>query len=64
MFVGQEDELADLNDNRWLVSAIRANETWPVVHYSEIHAGHETFMVGLDMHYLDSVVDLLKKYSN
>ena len=63
MFVGQEDELADVNDNRWTLDAISANQSWPVVHYSEIHAGHESFMVGLDMSYFDSVVDLVHKYS-
>jgi len=63
MFVGQEDELADVNDNRWTFDAISANQSWPVVLYSEIHAGHESFMVGLDMSYFESVVDLVHKYS-
>jgi hypothetical protein len=34
-----------------------------IVHYDEIEAGHSSFMVGIDMEYLDSLVKLLKEYN-
>ena len=59
MFTGKEDPLADLTDSRWTRDQIGSK----IVHYEEIHAGHQTFLVGKDMSYFTkTVMDLLKEY--
>lgn len=58
MFAGIEDILADTTDAEWARDQIGDN----IVHYEEIHAGHLTFMVGKDMSYFNTVMDLIKQY--
>jgi len=58
IFTGIEDILADTTDAEWTRDQIGDN----VVHYEEIHAGHLTFMVGKDMSYFDTVMELLEQY--
>jgi len=58
MFAGIEDILADTTDAEWTRDQIGDN----IVHYEEIHAGHLTFMVGKDMSYFNTVMDLLQQY--
>jgi len=53
---GSEDKLADCTDAEWIRDEIGRN----VVHYSEIEAGHLSFLVGKDMSYFtDTVMPLL-----
>lgn len=56
MFAGIEDILADTTDAEWTRDQIGDN----IVHYEEIHAGHLTFLVGKDMSYFNTVMDLLQ----
>ena len=58
MFAGIEDILADTTDAEWTRDQIGDN----IVYYEEIHAGHLTFMVGKDMSYFDTVMELLEQY--
>ena len=58
IFAGIEDILADTTDAEWTRDQIGDN----IVHYEEIHAGHLTFMVGKDMTYFNTVMDLLQEY--
>lgn len=59
MFTGKFDPLADLVDSRQTRDTIGK----AVVHYEEIPAGHQTFMIGKDMSYwTNTVMGLFKKY--
>jgi len=62
MFVGEEDDLADVTDARWL----RNQTDSEVVHYEEMpKMGHISFLIAKDMTYFsDRVISLLNKYSN
>ena len=59
LWAGTEDELSDLEDVQWLNEKISKR----VVHYDEVEAGQASFMVGLDMSYLEDLVDILGKYN-
>ena len=59
MVAGTDDELSDIDDVKWLKEIISEK----VVHYTEIEAGQATFMVGLDMTYLEDLVKLLDDYN-
>lgn len=50
MFVGNEDDLGDVTDCRWARDEINAGGT-ALKYYTEIPAGHATFMIGKDMSY-------------
>jgi len=59
MFVGKDDELADVTDNEW------AHQTMgpAVVYYNEYMMGHLTFMIAKDMSYFTvDAMNILKKY--
>jgi hypothetical protein len=34
-----------------------------LVHYEELEAGHSTFLVGLDMRYLESMIKVIGRYN-
>ena len=61
MFVGKDDDLGDITDSEWAKSQI--TDQWMgdemLVHYKEYDGGHSTFLVGLDMRYLEDLVPLL-----
>ena len=60
IFTGTEDPLADLTDSRWIKDTLSSDV---LVHYSEVAAGHLTFMVGKDMTYwTEDAMNLLKQY--
>lgn len=58
MFVGKQDTLANINDNRWL-----RDELQTVVHYQEFDASHASFVVGSDMSYFTTVVELVQVHN-
>lgn len=65
MFVGNEDDLADIEDTEWVRDQI-LDDGWGsdvLVHYEEFEAGHYSFMVGENMKYLESLVHLISKYN-
>ena len=58
MFIGSKDELATMEDNRWVKSQVET-----VVMYKEYDFGHMSFLVGKDMTYFtEDVMSLLQKY--
>lgn len=61
MFVGAEDDLADVEDTRWLKSELGKS----VIHYEEMPtSGHVSFMIAKDMTYFsDRVMGLIKQYN-
>ena len=62
MFVGEEDDLADVTDARWL----KEQTATEVVHYEEMpKMGHISFLIAKDMTYFsDRVMSLLNKYAH
>ena len=59
MFVGDSDILGDAVDAEYTREAIGD----AVIHYSLIHGGHLTFLVGKDMTYwTNDVMNLLAQY--
>lgn len=65
MFVGNEDDLADIEDSEWVRDQIidRGYGSDVLVHYEELEAGHSTFLVGLDMKYLESMIEVISRYN-
>ena len=63
MFVGDVDDLGDLTDNRWARDTINSGHN-AVVHYEEIHAGHASFIVGIDMTWFDRAMELIGHYNH
>ena len=61
MFVGQNDDLGDVTDCRWAKGQIEAGGK-ALVHYEEFPGGHASFMVGKNMTYVSTLVDLLHKH--
>ena len=57
MFVGEKDELANVEDNRWAKTQLKT-----VVHYKEYNVGHIGFFINKDMSYFNDVMSLMKKY--
>lgn len=62
MFVGTEDDLGDLTDERWARETIESGGN-ALKHYEEVKAGHATFMVGKDMYYFNNVIKLIEEYN-
>lgn len=65
LFVGNEDDIADIEDSEWVKSQILDNGRGSdvLVHYEEFEAGHYSFMVGENMKYLESLLHLVSKYN-
>lgn len=65
MFVGKDDDLGDIADSEW--AKFQIADQWQgeemLVHYKEYDGGHSTFLVGLDMRYLEDLVPLLNQYN-
>ena len=59
MFVGRQDVLANVIDNRWLHEKLKD----VIVHYEEIDASHASFLVGKDMSFFERVVELVEVYN-
>ena len=58
-FVGTVDNLATVEDNRWLHQQLGANS----VFYKEYEFGHMAFMLAQDMSYFDDVLELISLHS-
>mmetsp|Transcript_15439 Transcript_15439/g.26120 ORF Transcript_15439/g.26120 Transcript_15439/m.26120 type:complete len:133 (+) Transcript_15439:1057-1455(+) len=63
MFVGTADDLGDLTDSRWARDQINSGGS-ALVFYEEVPAGHPSFMVGKNMTYVDTMIDLVNQYSS
>ena len=59
MFVGSDDELGDPKDNIQTKNLMNPST---LAHYEMILGGHATFLVGKDMSYFDTVLDLIKSH--
>ena len=59
MFVGKQDSLANIEDNRWLQTQIGT-----LVYYKEFDASHASFTIGEDMSFFDRVVELVQFYNS
>lgn len=59
MFVGKQDTLANINDNRWL----RDELDHTLIHYQEFDASHASFVVGSDMSYFETVIELVQVHN-
>lgn len=60
MFVGTKDELGDLNDCRQTKSEMGS----ALIHYQEMAGGHDTFLIGKDMSYFETVKQLIQSHQN
>lgn len=58
MFVGANDDLADATDAKWAYSQIPS-----MVHYEEVPGGHESFIVGKDYSFFNTVLSLMSKHN-
>jgi len=58
MFVGSQDDLGDVKDNRWAKSQMGP----ALKYYQEVSGGHATFLVGNEVAYLDKVLSLVAEY--
>ena len=58
MFVGNQDGLANVNDNRWLKDQIGT-----LVYYREFDYSHASFTIGHDFSFFDRVVELVQYYN-
>ena len=54
MFVNKQDTLANVNDNRWLRDQLQS-----VVHYQESEGSHASFVIGADMSFFKTVIELV-----
>lgn len=54
MFVNKQDTLANIYDNRWLKDQLQS-----LVHYQESDGGHASFVIGADMSYFKTVLELV-----
>ena len=59
LFVGKQDSLGNVIDNRWVKDQLQDN----AVHYEEIEASHASFVVGKDMSFFDRVIELVAVYN-
>lgn len=58
MYVGKQDDLATTTDARWAQKSIKT-----IQHYQEVdNCDHGTFLTGLDMSFMDSVLDQVKAH--
>ena len=57
MFVGEKDELANVEDNRWAKTQLKT-----VVHYKEYNIGHIGFFINKDMSYFNDVMSVIGEY--
>ena len=58
MFVGKQDTLANVQDNRWVKDQLES-----LVYYEEINASHASFVLGKDMSFFDRVLELSIYYN-
>ena len=58
LFVGTGDRLADVQDNKWLRSALGKN----LLLYKEYNMGHLSFMIGKDLSYVQDMIDFFEKH--
>jgi hypothetical protein len=65
IFVGKDDDIGDISDSRWVRDQINDNGYGSdiLAHYKEYDGGHATFLVGMDMRYLEDLVEVLGKYN-
>jgi len=63
MFVGIQDDLGDVQDCRDARDEINKGGD-ALKYYEEIPAGHQTFLVGLDMSYVDKAIELTNQYNS
>lgn len=61
MFVGSVDDLGDPTDAAWARDQINRGGD-ALKHYETVTAGHSTFMIGNDMSYFKTVLDLIENY--
>lgn len=59
MFVGRQDSLANVVDNRWV-----KDQLGTLVYYEEIDASHGSFVIGRDMSFFDRVVELIQVHNS
>jgi hypothetical protein len=64
MFVGDKDDIANVEDNRVSRDLLMESRNSPLVHYEELPGGHATFLVGKDASYLDKVLEMLLTYNH
>ena len=60
LFAGSFDELGDPTDVAWAKSQLNPTA---LVHFEEVQAGHSTFLIGKNMTYFDTVMDLVKEHN-
>ena len=58
MFVGEQDNIVSVKDNRWLKTQLES-----MVHYQELPFDHLSFLLADDMSYFDTVLDTVLKYN-
>lgn len=58
MFVGIQDQIVDVDSNRWLKSRLNT-----LVHYTELEHDHFSFQLAKDMSYFEDVMKLIEEYS-
>ena len=58
MYVGKQDQIVDVDSNRWVRDSIKS-----VVHYEELNHDHFSFQLAEDMSYFDDVVDMIYDYN-
>ena len=58
MYVGKQDDLSTTSDARWAQKSIKT-----IRHYQEVdNCDHGSFLTGLDMSFMDSVLDQVKMH--
>lgn len=58
MFVGEDDNIVSVKDNRWLKTQLES-----MVHYQELPFDHLSFLLADDMSYFDTVLDTIIRYN-
>ena len=58
MFVGRQDDLANLKDNRWLKEQLPS-----LIYYQEMDGSHASFVTGSDMDFFKRVCELAHFYN-
>ena len=68
MFVGADDILGDIQDNRWVKETIEESRKGAankgLFYYKEYDAGHIAFLVGQSMEYMDKLMRLETIFNN
>jgi hypothetical protein len=60
LFSGKYDILSCPKDVEWLANELNKDV---VVYYKEYELGHDSFIIGKDMSYMNDVIDTINKYS-